>query len=285
LLLACLEGHAARAEAAVEPTIPVLVYHQISTPEHPLALNRDVIELSRFSEQMEYLHSNGYQTISTRQLVDFMLHGSPVPEKAFVLHFDDGWKSILAALPILERYDFKAAFWIIAGKGIAGDYLDWDDIVALARNSRYEVYSHTMTHPWDPENNLVTWEQGKIPGKSIADVDWELRESKRVLEERLGRPVPYLAWPIGAYNDALISAAVRAGYSALFTIEWGRNLVNGDVLRIRRAYVSGFCQIADFRAILEDGQSRVCDATLHSARDVDQGPISRRQVPPLTFAP
>jgi peptidoglycan/xylan/chitin deacetylase (PgdA/CDA1 family) len=285
LLLACLEGHAARAEAAVEPTIPVLVYHQISTPEHPLALNRDVIELSRFSEQMEYLHSNGYQTISTRQLVDFMLHGSPVPEKAFVLHFDDGWKSILAALPILERYDFKAAFWIIAGKGIAGDYLDWDDIVALSRNSRYEVYSHTMTHPWDPENNLVTWEQGKIPGKSIADVDWELRESKRVLEERLGRPVPYLAWPIGAYNDALISAAVRAGYSALFTIEWGRNLVNGDVLRIRRAYVSGFCQIADFRAILEDGQSRVCDATLHSARDVDQGPISRRQVPPLTFAP
>ena len=111
-----------------------------------------------FSEQMEYLHANGYQTIScASQLVDFMLHRSRVPERVFVLHFDDGWKSILAALPILERYDFKAAFWIIAGKGIGGDYLDWDDIVALSRNPRYEVYSHTMTHPWDPENNLVTW--------------------------------------------------------------------------------------------------------------------------------
>jgi peptidoglycan/xylan/chitin deacetylase (PgdA/CDA1 family) len=272
VLLAPVGGQA--AYAAAEPTIPILVYHQISTPEHPLAVNRDVIELSRFSEQMEYLHANGYQTISTRQLVDFMLHGSPVPEKTFVLHFDDGWKSVMAALPILERYDFKAAFWIIAGKGIGGDYLDWDDIVALSRNPRCEVYSHTMTHPWDPNSNLVTWAQGKIPGKSIADVDWELRESKRVLEERLGRPVPYLAWPIGAYNDTLISAAVQAGYSALFTIDWGRNGVNGDVLRVRRAYISGFCKIADFRAILDDGHSRVCDATLHSSREEKSDPIS-----------
>ena len=67
---------------------------------------------------MEYLSANGYQTIGTQQLIDFVLHGSPVPQKAFVLHFDDGWKSALIALPILERYDFKAAFWIIAGKGV-----------------------------------------------------------------------------------------------------------------------------------------------------------------------
>jgi peptidoglycan/xylan/chitin deacetylase (PgdA/CDA1 family) len=114
LLFACVEGQAGYAEAAAEPAIPVLVYHQISTPDHPLAPKSDVIELSQFSEQMEYLQANGYQTISTRQLVDFMLHGSRVPEKAFVLHFDDGWRSVMAALPILDRYDFKAAFWIIA---------------------------------------------------------------------------------------------------------------------------------------------------------------------------
>jgi peptidoglycan/xylan/chitin deacetylase (PgdA/CDA1 family) len=268
LLFACVECQAAHAETAAEPAVPVLVYHQISTPENPLAAKSDVIEISRFSEQMEYLHANGYQTISTRQLVDFMRHGSHVPEKAVVLHFDDGWKSVLAALPILKRYDFKAAFWIIAGKGIGGDYLDWGSIVALSRNPRYEVYSHTMTHPWNPENNLVTWELSKIPGKSISDIDWELRESKRVLEERLGRPVPYLAWPIGAYNDPLISAAVRAGYSALFTIDMGRNEINGNVLRIRRDEISGFvCGIADVRAILEDRPFRVCEQRTRTRHD------------------
>jgi peptidoglycan/xylan/chitin deacetylase (PgdA/CDA1 family) len=251
---------AVSADVTGKPDIPVLVYHQISTPEHPLALKSDVVEFSQFSEQMEFLHANGYQSISTRQLVDFMLHGSPVPERAFVLHFDDGWKSVKAVLPILERYNFKATFWIIAGKGIGGDYLDWDDIAALSRNPRYEVYSHTMTHPWDTRSNLVTWEQGKVPGKGIADIDWELRESKRILEARLGKPVPYLAWPIGAYNDALISAAVRAGYSALFTIDWGRNEVSGDVLRVRRDQISGFtCEIADFSAGIEDRPFRVCE--------------------------
>ncbi len=260
LLFALAPGQAVSADVATGPEIPVLVYHQISTPEHPLAPKSDVVELSDFSEQMEFLHANGYQTISTRQLVDFMLHGSPVPKRAFVLHFDDGWKSVKAALPILERYDFKATFWIIAEKGIGGDYLDWNEIAALSQNPRYELYSHTMTHPWDAKSNLVTWEQGKVPGKGAADIDWELRESKRVLEERLGRRVPYLAWPIGAYNDPLISAAVRAGYSALFTIDAGPNVVNGDVLRIRRDQISGFiCGIADFGAYIEDRPYRVCE--------------------------
>ena len=260
LSFALAPGQAVSADLASRPEIPVLVYHQISTPEHPLVPKSDVVELSQFSEQMEFLHANGYQTISSRQLVDFMLHGSPVPKRAFVLHFDDGWKSVKAALPILERYDVKATFWIIAGKGIGGDYFDWNEIVALSQNPRYEVYSHTMTHPWYAKSNLVTWEQGKVPGKDIADIDWELRESKRVLEERLRQRVPYLAWPIGAYNDALISAAVRAGYSALFTIDSGRNGVNGDVLRIRRDQISGFiCGIADFGASIEDRPYRVCE--------------------------
>jgi peptidoglycan/xylan/chitin deacetylase (PgdA/CDA1 family) len=189
-----------------------------------------------------------------------MKRGAPIPQKAFVLHFDDGWKSALAALPILTKYDFKAAFWIIAGKGIGGDYLDWNNIVALSRDPSYEVYSHTMTHPWDSTNNLVSWEQGKIRGKSIADVDWELGESKRVLEEELGRPVPYLAWPIGAYNDELIKAAVRAGYSALFTIDSGANEIGGDVLRVRRNQISGFlCGVDDFAAIVDGGHPRYCE--------------------------
>ena len=261
--------HAALAELAHEQTIPVLVYHQISTPEHPLAVKNDVIKLADFSEEMEHLHSQGYQTISTARLIDFMVHGTSVPEKAVVIHFDDGWRSVSAALPILERYGFKAAFWIIAGKGIGGDYFDWNEIVALSQNPNYEIYSHTMTHPWDPENNLVTWAEGKTPGRGISDVYWELKESKRILENKLGQPVPYLAWPIGAYNGKLIAAATRAGYSALFTIEWGRNGIDGDVRRVRRAYVSGSCKIADFHAILQEGRSRDCDATLSRVGNPD----------------
>jgi peptidoglycan/xylan/chitin deacetylase (PgdA/CDA1 family) len=56
-----------------------------------------------------------------------------MPRSAVVLTFDDGWKNVLNAVPVLERYRMKASFWIIAEPGIGDDYMVWSDIEALAR--------------------------------------------------------------------------------------------------------------------------------------------------------
>nr|WP_249803720.1 polysaccharide deacetylase family protein [Bradyrhizobium zhengyangense] len=49
----------------------------------------------------------------------------PSQQKIVAVQFDDGWKSSQLALPILDRYGFKATFWIIAGKGIGWSQMDW----------------------------------------------------------------------------------------------------------------------------------------------------------------
>ena len=46
-----------------------------------------------------------------------------------------------------------------------------------------------------------------------------------VFEEKLFRPVPYLAWPRGLYNDELIRLAQKVGYTALLTVDEGFNLL------------------------------------------------------------
>lgn len=79
------------------------------------------------------------------------------------IQFDDGWKSAQLALPILDRYRFKATFWIIAGKGIGWPYMDWDEVQAIAANPRYDVQSHTMTHPWKDNDTLAPRRRGKSP--------------------------------------------------------------------------------------------------------------------------
>jgi peptidoglycan/xylan/chitin deacetylase (PgdA/CDA1 family) len=248
----------APASAQLMTEVPILLYHQISTPDHPLTLNDETIDLSLFAEEMKYLHDNNYRTIGTAELVKFMNRQLDLQINSVVLHFDDGWKSALHALPILQKYDFKATFWIIVEKGIGGDNLEWDQLVSLSRDPHIEIYSHTMTHPWSSVNNLRTWAEGKNPDKGMTDIDWELQESRRILEERLSRPIPYLAWPSGYYNDILVKAALRAGYSALFTVDRGTNEAGGDVLRIHRSFVSGLCGIAVFRQVLEDGVPRTC---------------------------
>ena len=84
------------------------------------------------------------------------------------------------------------------------------------------IASHTLSHPTD---------MAKQP---VATQDKELTESKALLEEKLGHPVPYFAYPNGTGDAATFDAAKRAGYTMAFTIENGSAEESPDVLRINR---------------------------------------------------
>jgi hypothetical protein len=131
-------------------------------------------------------------------------------------------------------------------------YLTWDEVHQLSNNPKFEFQSHTMSHL-----DLVARENGN----SVEDkkqIQWELQESKHELEQRLKGKVDLLAWPYGAYNSGLIEEAVRAGYSGLFTVEWGLTTTGENPLRIPRSYVGGRCDLDAFKQILADGHSRQC---------------------------
>ena len=136
--------------------------------------------------------------------------------------------------------------------------MNWDEVLALVATPRYEVFSHMMTPPWKDGETLLDWMKGRVPGKGSTQVARELAESRRVLEAKLRRPVPYLAWPVGLYDEDLIRLAVEAGYRGLFTAESGVNLSGGDPLRIRRTNINGACDDSVFISILADGIRRDC---------------------------
>lgn len=245
------------ADQALAPaSVTVLIYHDIVTDgTEP---GETVIPLSAFEAQMKWLSDHGYQTLSMEELVGFLRQERSVPERSVVLTFDDGWKNVLRAVPILDRYGFKASFWIITGNGIGGSYLEWSDIETLAKNPRFEIGSHTVTHPWDLKDNLVNWLRGEIAGRGPEDVRFELTESKRMLEKRLGRSVRYLAWPCGWYTDEMVRMAREAGYEALLTAEAGPCRAGDDPLRIKRVFVDGSCSMADFEDSVRNSTYHVC---------------------------
>jgi peptidoglycan/xylan/chitin deacetylase (PgdA/CDA1 family) len=261
LLLAGLLPPAPRASAAAGAArdLPIIVYHEIRASGAEPADGPTVISLKRFNAQMRFLRDRGYATLGMDDVMRF-LRGEPFPEKIVAIQFDDGWKSQLSAAPALKRLGFKATFWIIAG-GMRADstpHMDWDEIRALAKNPRFDVHSHTMTHPWKDKDTLVDWVEGRAPGKGIADARWELARSKRLLEEKLGRPAPYLAWPRGLYNDALIALAKEAGYRALLNTDSGFSHPGDDPLRIPRTVIDGRCGDDVFRRVMAEGWARAC---------------------------
>lgn len=68
---------------------------------------------------MRQLNVEGYCAMDTDERMAF-LQGGPFPQKVVAIHVDDGWKSSHHAVPALERYGLRAAFWTIAGSRIGG---------------------------------------------------------------------------------------------------------------------------------------------------------------------
>src|SRR5581483_9453272 len=68
--------------------------------------------------------------------------------KVIMIGFDDGWKSqIQYAKPILDRYGFKASFFVVCNYVNSGDpaRLNWQDIATL-QHDQMDIESHTMDH-------------------------------------------------------------------------------------------------------------------------------------------
>lgn len=238
----------------------MLVYHQIRTGPNDPPEGMTVVTLDRFKQEMRSLHDQGYRSLGMDEVVRF-LRGEPFPPKVVAIQFDDGWNSARKAVPVLERYKFKATFWIIAGDIGSGKlFMTWPVVRRLDRIKGFEIGSHSMTHPIDSANTMVDWVAGRTPGKSAADAREELAGSKSLLEKKLGHPIAYFNWPAGIFDDELVAMAKDAGYTALVTTVDGLNHPGDDPLRIHRTLVDGTCGEREFAQILSDGRYEKCEA-------------------------
>jgi len=264
VLIGLASAQAQQPTAVYAKVLPVITYHAIRT-DHDMPIGDTVIDYDRFAEEMKYLHDQGYMTLTMDETVQF-LQGKKFPEKIVAIHFDDGLKSSLQALALLQSYHFKATFWAIttvaapnpAAPGADNLYMNWEALNTVDKTPGMIVYSHTVTHPWENGKTLVDWVEGRTPGKTKQDAFFELTESKKLLEQHLGHLIPYLAWPAGVYNQELTNMAREAGYTAAVTTVDTLNKPGGDPFQIHRTMINGTCDEKVFEKILRDGIYHDC---------------------------
>ena len=91
--------------------IPILMYHHLIEEGE---VNSSTVTTATFAEQMRTLYDNGWEAVSFEQLQGYVENGRELPEKCFVLTFDDGYESnYLLAYPILKEYGFCATIFPI----------------------------------------------------------------------------------------------------------------------------------------------------------------------------
>jgi len=117
--------------------IPVFTFHSV--------------EWDLFESQVKYLAHNGYRTLAADEFLAILAQEIPTPERALLLTFDDGWKSLWSvAYPLLKRYGLKAVAFIIPGM-VGQDHVGGSDHEAPGRN--HSTAYNTISDP----RRLCTW--------------------------------------------------------------------------------------------------------------------------------
>ncbi len=184
--------------------VMVLNYHKIDDMDISLSvLPKD------FDDQMRYLKENNYHTITPEELYESLSGNHQLPENPVLITFDDGYlDNYENAYPILRKYGFKATIFVISSfVGKMDHYFTWEQAREMAEHG-ISIQSHTVDH------------------KSMTDLsDEQLRaelvESRRKIQEEMGSPVDFIAYPTGTYNLHIAQMVKDAGYKAAFTIKYG----------------------------------------------------------------
>lgn len=121
----------------------------------------------------------------------------------------------------------------------------WDQIAAASGNGII-FGSHTVNHVRLP----------CVSGETVRD---ELAESKLAIEQHVGLPCGYLAYPNGDLNEAVVATVRELGYAAAFTTREGLNKRGDDPLLLRRISLSaGLSRLELYASVsgLSDGIAR-----------------------------
>ena len=90
--------------------MPVLLYHHIVEGDNA-EYSDSIISAGLFEKHLAALKEAGYQTVSLKQLEDYVYKGAELPDNPICITFDDGYYSNYEyAFPLLEKYDAEAVF-------------------------------------------------------------------------------------------------------------------------------------------------------------------------------
>jgi len=230
-----------------------------------------------------WLKAEGWQPVSLDQAVRARAGGPPLPPKAVLLTFDDGYASAYTKVfPLLRRFNYPAVMslvtsWIEVPPGGQVRYglqprprdrfITWAQAREMARSGLVEFASHShdlhrglagnpqgnlmpaaTTHGWDAQRR----QRGGYEDDPawLARVEADLRQSRLLIERHTGQRVRALAWPYGAWNVPAQQAAERAGLPLAFTLEDGPNDDAVPLNRMRRAYATYDIDPPGYQALL-----------------------------------
>lgn len=228
--------------------LTILMYHKIDELRPGVRFPGNYVSPAHFARQMDALTMWGYRTISLEQWLDY--RGGRLeafPARPLVVTFDDGYTCFDEhAWPVMRARGMRATVFLVASQ--IGGYNAWDreeirqPLLSAARiralqGEGVHFGSHSVTHP-----ALAALD----PARAID----ELRRSRSMLSEVLGRSVDAFAYPFSNQNRAVRSLVREAGYRCAVRGKGRMNWRRTDPFALRRIKVEPETTIDGLRRLL-----------------------------------
>ncbi len=228
----------------------VLSYHET---DHALDRRRDfkamAVDTSELAKQFSWLKEHGDVSVSIDDLLAAQRGEHPLPDKAVLLTFDDGYRGMYQQVyPLLRAFDFHAVLALVgrwqetplAKNVLYGSdlvprnyFLRWDEIREMVNSGRVEVASHS----YDLHNGIYANPQGNSQPAAVArryttktghyesDAQYrqrirdDLQRNSDLIALKTGVRPRVMVWPYGAYNRATVDIARDVGMPITLTLE------------------------------------------------------------------
>lgn len=259
--------------------IPILMYHRMEDisklPTKEQTASRKSLTLSpeTFSWEMDLIQNKGYKTVDLNDLDKAI----ETKDKAFfdgkkvILTFDDGYPEHYSfVFKELQKREMKGVFGIVSAtvkdKDESKGVITWDNLKEMQAGGM-QIVPHTVSHCslgsyrfFDGRNlgqsgdyrkcdlsNPKELNYGKIGYDMMPEkqVEFELKESKKTLEEKLEQSNPYLIFPFGAYNDETFDIMWQYGYKIGLGVGNGPNINLDTPFLLNRVTVYGNTKVGE----------------------------------------
>jgi peptidoglycan/xylan/chitin deacetylase (PgdA/CDA1 family) len=249
-----------RTKVGTEISFGSLMYHRVGEwlDNNDLLSRSLTVGTQQFEDQLIRYKSQGYTTITAKQLYQAYLGESQLPKQALLLTFDDGFKdSYTNSFRLLKKYNMVGDFAIITGLIGASEFVTAEQLIEMYQGGM-GISSHTVSHCnlvaniddkqyftdhafldplLDNEQKPCSVTYG-FAVLSTGQVLYELTESQKTLQTLLDTSIPIVIYPVGAYNKSITKTASQY-YGLGFTTESVGGGVVTDPLAIPRTRIKG----------------------------------------------
>ena len=221
--------------------VPILMYHYVSElPSGADNIRRGLtVTPELFKQHMQYLHDQGYTTISLYDLNDALTKGTALPPKPIILTFDDGYSDAYAnVFPVLKQFGFVGTFFIITSRPDANDpaYMTWSQIKEMS-DAGMSMEPHTKDHL-------------DLRQRDHDFLIYQIQGSIESLSAYTGHIPHMFAYPVGHYDKAALKVAKELDIWIAVSTANGDTETTSGRLHLPRLRISGNMSAQGFAAML-----------------------------------